>query len=175
MDRLNQQIAHRTTHLIVVIIVFLICAVRVKQLDQQWVITKCTALQRLQPLLSLPFRALMGRETKEFLKQLSLHWGTMTHLPEGRSWYSRWKTKWGMKYFLGPVWWLFYQRQNRVYWCCLTLPWVLQLSLLAGNLGFKLCSGVRNEWYHLIVKECFQEYMRLWGYERLGRSLQSTV
>ncbi len=44
------------------------------------------------PLANLSFNALMDSGTKEFLKRLSLHLGTLKRLPEGRSWYSEWRT-----------------------------------------------------------------------------------
>lgn len=51
----------------------------------------CTLHKGLQ-LTNLPFRTLIDRGTKEFLKWFSLYMGTLKGLPEGRSWYSGWRT-----------------------------------------------------------------------------------
>ncbi len=89
------------------------------------------------PLANLSFNALMDSGTKEFLKRLSLHIGTLKRLPEGRSWYSEWRTWVGSEIIF---WACLITVSSKGAWgvgCCLTPIIFMALCVSRVILAFK--------------------------------------
>ncbi len=95
------------------------------------------------PLANLSFNALMDSGTKEFLKRLSLHLGTLKRLPEGRSWYSEWRTWVGSENFF---WACLITVSSKRAWgvgCCLTPIIFMALCVSRVILAFKCKTRLR--------------------------------